>query len=145
FAKDGGAAAAVRPQQVDPVVALLDGHPLPRHERLDGWLRIDDPDGLAEKYQPSEQEHGTAMASLIAHGDLNEPGEALERPLYVRPVLVPEKDFGGNVQERTPDDVLLVDLFRRAIVRMRGQGQDAGAAPNVRIVNLSFGNSFQPF
>lgn len=145
IAKDAGESATLRPRQADPVVALLDGHPLPRHERLDGWLRIDDPDGLSEKYESSEQEHGTAMASLILHGDLNESGEILDRPVYLRPVFIPEKDLSGNVFERTPDDVLLVDLFHRAIIRIKGQGEEAGTAPKVCIINLSFGDSFQPF
>jgi hypothetical protein len=140
-----GAKPKTPPADSQPVVALLDGYPLAAHERLDGWLRIDDPDDLARKYEPGQQEHGTAMASLILHGDLNQPGEILDRPIYVRPVFVPEKDLNGNLQERTPDDILLVDLFYRAIVRMKGVGNDEGTARSVQIINLSFGNTFQPF
>jgi len=53
----------------ETIVALLDGLPLEHHTLLDGRLVIDDPDGCAASYQPNQQRHGTAMASLIIHGD----------------------------------------------------------------------------
>jgi hypothetical protein len=77
-----------------PVVALLDGVPLSNHEALRGRLIIDDPDEFDSLYRsPQEHMHGTAMASLILHGDLNNPEEgSLFRPLYVRPVMAPERE-----------------------------------------------------
>ena len=130
----------------DPVIALLDGLPLAHHDALDGGrLVIDDPDNHAALYKPRQQEHGTAMASLIVHGDLSVPGDPLPRPIYVRPIMRPYEDFNKNVEERTPHDRLLVDLIHRAVVGIKGTDTTTGAAPTVKVMNLSIGNSWQPF
>lgn len=130
----------------EPIVAVLDGLPLENHRRLRGRLRLDDPDGHSERYEPRHQEHGTAMCSLVAHGDLGLDGPPLRRPIYIRPILVPQEDLTGRFHEVTPDGVLLVDLFLRAVRRIvAGEGDTPAAAPSVRVVNLSFGNSHQPF
>jgi hypothetical protein len=53
-----------------PVAALLDGFPVAKHAKLSGRLTIDDPDDFQAMYgQASERRHGTAMASIILHGD----------------------------------------------------------------------------
>lgn len=130
-----------------PVVAVLDGMPLTNHVLLRDKILIDDPDDYGARYQPRHQQHGTAMCSLVMHGDLSKPEGTLTRPIYLRPILVPEVDWNGNYRnEATPDDVLLIDLFHRAIRRIvSGDGGEAAAAPSVRVVNLSFGNRWQPF
>jgi len=126
-----------------PVVAIFDGLPLEQHAALRERLRIDDPDGLGERYSAPQQQHGTAIASLVAHGDLNADGAPLKTPIFLRPILVPKQDFRNRVVEVTPDDELLVDLIHRA-VRGLLDGEDP-AAPSVRLINLSFANSWQPF
>lgn len=129
----------------EPLIALLDGVPLARHKFLNGHLIIDDPDDAQSKYSLEQMQHGTSMAGLIVNGDLSNPTRPLKRPIYVRPILQPETDFSGNLNERTPDNRLLIDLIHSAIRRMKiGEG-DTPTAPTVHIVNLSFGNSYQPF
>ena len=131
---------------LDPVVALLDGLPLANHTLLADRLTIDDPDDHASRYQPGQQRHGTAMASLIIHGDRSEESPALQRPLYVRPILAPAPDIRDRVHEYTPDDVLLVNLIHRSVRRIKeGDGDEAPTGPAVKIINLSFGNPYQPF
>lgn len=61
-----------------PRIALMDGLPFSNHAVLAGRLLVDDPDGLGENYPLSSRHHGTAMASLIIHGDLSVPGEPLD-------------------------------------------------------------------
>ena len=129
-----------------PVVALLDGMPLTRHSLLDGRLMVDDPDGFEDAYQARERSHGTAMASLICHGDLDSPGAALDRPVYVRPIMQPRRGFDGHFIEAVPEDFLPVDLVHRAIVRMfEGESGEPPAAPEVRVVSLSIGDPARPF
>ena len=130
-----------------PVIAVLDGVPLRNHVLLRNKVQVDDPDDFAAKYEPGHQQHGTAMCSLVLNGDLSKGEAALSRPIYVRPILVPAKDWDGNyVSEHTPDDVLLIDLFHRAIRRIvASDGDQPAAAPTVKVVNLSFGNPWQPF
>ena len=74
-----------------PRVALLDGLPFQNHDALAGRLLIDDPDGVADDYPITARNHGTAMASLIIHGDLSSAGDPLDRPLYVRPIMRPDE------------------------------------------------------
>jgi hypothetical protein len=140
---DGPAAVDQAPVAAAPIAALLDGVPLQAHQQLAGRLTLDDPDDLQGRALVNRRFHGTSMASLILHGDLNAPGPSLTRPLYVRPVMItPENaDFG----EHTPTDRLLVDTLYRAILRLKGTQQQAGVAPTVFIVNLSLGDRRRPF
>ena len=139
------AATAGSPSGGEPVVALLDGMPLEHHDLLEGRLRIDDEDDFARRYQPAQQQHGTAMASLIARGDLGAAGEPLARPIYVRPILMPYEGLNRTVYEKTPDDQLLVDVIHRAVRRIKGTASEPGAVRGVKVINLSIGNSWQPF
>lgn len=138
------AAAVAAPVHVaqEPLAALLDGLPVQNHVRLADRLLIDDPDNLEPLYPVANREHGTEMASLIIHGDLNLGGEPITRPLYVRPVLRPA---AGGV-ERTPADRLLVDVIYQAIRRMKeGDGATPATAPSVVVVNLSLADEKRPF
>lgn len=121
-----------------PRIALLDGLPSPNHDVLAGRLLIDDPDELGENYPVSSRNHGTAMASLIIHGDLSARDEPLDRPLYVRPIMRPHELSAAR--EQVIPNRLLTDLLHRAVKRIveGDAGRDA-AAPSVRIVNLSIG------
>ena len=126
----------------EPVVALLDGAPMARHLLLDGRLRIDDPEGFDEKYLVEQRKHGTEMASLIIHGDLSRNEHAIDTPLYVRPIMLPD----GRGNEQMPEDRLAVDLVHQAIKRMmEGEHGNAPTAPGVKIVNFSIGDPMRVF
>lgn len=130
-----------RVERVDglPRIALLDGLPVANHDALAGRLQIDDPDGVSEDYPVSSRNHGTAMASLIIHGDLSTPGEPLDRPVYVRPLMQP-RDFPREEEQLLPTR-LLPDLLHRAVRRIvQGEGGQPALAPSVRIINLSIGD-----
>ena len=136
--------------QGEPIVALLDGLPLTGHRLLDGRLIIDDPDGYESEYQAQERVHGTGMASLICHGDLNVGGEPSGRPVYVRPIIQPRRDFDGQlVEESIPEGTLPVDLVHRAVQRIcegeKGEGGEPPTAPSVRVINLSVCDRSRPF
>lgn len=125
-----------------PVIALLDGLPLENHPMLIDRLFVDDPDDWASMYPVAARVHGTGMASLIVHGDLNE----LESPpltghLYVRPILK-SRAFDQNHYEESPENLLAVDLIHRAVRRLY---VGEGAAPSVKIINLSYGDAYRPF
>ncbi len=127
-----------------PRVALLDGVPLANHAALVDRLVVDDPDDVASRYTSSRQQHGTAMASLIAHGDLAQPGQLLSTRIYVRPILEPHPL--SSTDETVIQRELLVDLVHGAFRRMfEGDGRQPPAAPSVRIVNLSIGDPARVF
>ena len=137
-------AFATKPAIDLPRVALLDGLPMAGHVALDGRLVIDDPDQIANSYTSSQMHHGTAMASLICHGDLNSHEQPCNRRVYVRPIMQPDS-FSGEWETVLPDR-LFVDLIHRAFRRMfEGDGSDAPQAPSVRIVNFSIGDPIQMF
>jgi Subtilase family len=131
----------------DPVVAILDGLPLAQHAALAGRMIIDDPENVSQLYQAEQQRHGTAMASLVIHGDLGKQGDPLSRPIYVRPLYQPFTDLDGNLSyEGTSPTCLVVDLFHRAVRRIKeGEGDQGAIAATVQVINVSFGNAFQAF
>ena len=126
-----------------PVLALLDGAPLLRHTFLNNRVVFSDPDNYRSSYEPAQQKHGTAMASLMCHGDLSRSQtkiKSLTRPIYVRPVMKPNP---VNGDEEIPSDCFQEDIIQRA-VREIFKGVNP-AAPGVRVINLSLGNIQQQY
>lgn len=130
----------------EPVVALFDGLPLQNHYLLQNRLIIDDPDNYESFYQANERVHGTSMASLIIHGELDNEQTPLNRPLYVRPIMKPNPRDWMNKSECIPEDVLLVDLIHRSVKRLfEGDGTEPPVAPTIKIINISIGDLSRPF
>ena len=129
-------------KDLPPIIALLDGAPLLRHVQLDDRLVFSDPDNYLSDYEPVQQRHGTAMASLICHGDLNRPQaeiKSLTRPIYVRPVMKP--DLRGNEQ-------IPADHFQEDIIEVSIREMIEGITPatmEIRVINLSLGNTEQVY
>lgn len=131
----------------NPLIAILDGMPLENHKLLSGRLIVDDPDVWSSEYPSVDRQHGTAMASLIVHGDLNNGSFPLSRPVYVRPIMKPNPtDFNSPREECIPANILFVDYIHRAIRRMiEGEGEDDATAPTVKVINLSIGDLSRHF
>ena len=126
-----------------PIAALFDGVPVLGHALLHDRVVMDDPDGLNELSVVAERRHGTAMASLIIHGDRQLAEPALQRRIYLRPVLYAP---GDDKVELPMADRLVVDTMYRAVLRMKEGDQDGEpTAPSVFIVNLSLGDQRRPF
>ena len=139
-----------RAYQETPIAALIDGVPMAGHPCLRDRLIFDDPDNFSERYGGAQQQkHGTSMASIILHGDLNDPtplGRSARR-LYVRPITQPYRTQDEKItEERTPADESAIDLVRRSFIRIfEGDDGDGPVAPTVRIVNISLGDKARPF
>lgn len=130
----------------EPIIALLDGVPLANHQQLSGRIIVDDPENFESRYPLDQRQHGTAIAGLVIHGDINAAEPALKRPVYLRPIFEPVSNFNGGIDERTPGDRLLVDLIHAAVRRIKvGSNSEAAVAPHIQVINLSLGNSHQPF
>lgn len=127
------------PSLAEPVIALLDGMPMSNHTLLDDRLIIDDPDSFQDDYESQYRLHGTAMSSLIIHGDLNNLESPLNTPLYVRPIMK-LKDYFNKKVENVPDDVLIVDLIHRAVKRIFEGESDAKALKSIKVINFSIGD-----
>lgn len=129
------------PEPIDknkpPVLALLDGVPLLKHAALDDRIVFSDPNEYKEAYEPLQQKHGTAMASLMCHGDLNlshTTSPSLTRRIYVRPVMKPNQ----RGDEIIPFEFFQEDIIERAVIDIF-EGDDP-AAPSIRVINLSLAN-----
>jgi hypothetical protein len=105
------------------------------HPLLVNRLAIDDRANL-EALAVGQRVHGTAMASIVLHGDLNEPPSPISRRVYFRPVMYAPA-FGDEIFD---DDRLVVDVIVEAVMRMRANG-----GPSVIVVNLSLGDRTKPF
>lgn len=133
------------PSDDNPIVAVLDGLPFARHKLLDGFIAIDDPDDFAASYQPREMNHGTAMLSLICHGELDSHESPIRHKIYVRPILRPDMDAPSR-PERIPQTLFFEDLLERAIRRIfAGDANEPAAAPTVKIINLSIADPDRMF
>ena len=129
----------------EPLVALLDGMPLAGHQLIDGRTVVDDPDDFESAYLARERVHGTTMGSLVCLGDINDDGNPIGRPLYVRPIMKPRRGFGAKFVEAIPPDVLPIDLVHRAVRRLYdGENGEPPAAPSVRVINLAICDPVRP-
>ncbi len=129
------------PPENVPIAALFDGVPLQNHRLLANRILTYDPDGMEDIALVSRRVHGTAMASLIIHGDLNSDEGPIGRPLYVRPIMYAPDD----TREQTDGDHLLIDTIHRAVLEMKGAAGHAPTAPAVFLANLSVGDELRPF
>ncbi|MGY6273995.1 S8 family peptidase [Methylomonas sp. MgM2] len=134
--------------ELPPVAAILDGAPNLQHQALKGRLLFDDPDNLSAQYQPGERKHGTAMASLVVHGEMVDgQSDPLPRLVYVLPIMQPDPHSDpSNRSEHVPDEVFFEDRIARAVRRMfEGEGAVPAQAPGVCVINLSIGDPARPF
>lgn len=123
------------PATGEPILAVLDGVPVSQHPLLRDRLTVDDQFGLEPLALVADRVHGTAMASLIAHGDRNLAEQSLRRRLHIVPVLGSGDQF--------PEGRLVVDLIYQAVTAMRRDADPT--APSVLIVNISLGNARKTF
>lgn len=127
------------------IAALLDGYPIDKHEVLDGRLEIIEVDIQGTNAPAATRNHGTAMASLIVHGDLQTTSsKALSRPLAVLPVLVAP---APQQRESTPAGKLPIGVIYRAlkfIVEAAGKNETS-PLDRIVVINHSICDQFAPF
>lgn len=126
-----------------PIAALLDGYPLANHNALEGRIDIDDFLEIEPQCQTANRHHGTAMASLITHGDLSVQGEEnINRRLLVLPVMVPNE----NGEEALPEDKLPLDIIYQAVLRLKRGTQDMRpSGEQIVVINHSLADSRSPY
>lgn len=134
------------PQQLDSrptIAALLDGYPIANHQLLTNRIQIQEVDVTAATVPVTRRFHGTAMASLIIHGDLAAGGSALDRGLISVPILAAPQ---GLHHECTPADKLPIPIVLRAVTALVvGLDGAEPAAPAVVVINHSICDVQAPF
>jgi len=137
---------AASPVDGPPLLAVLDGLPASNHPLLQDRLMIIDPDDLSSDptYTVERRRHGTMVASAAVWGDRGEGGAATDRKVVVRPVLRPDLHT-RNADEIVPWEELPADLTIRSVRDIVGDTRGPGAAPSVRVFNLSLGDPLAQF
>ena len=129
----------------DPVVAILDGDPFVNHDLLRNRLLVEDPDEFGSSYQAKDRKHGTTIASLICHGELDANEPPLTRTVYIRPIMKPDED-DLNRREHIPKDQFFEDLVERSVRRIfEGEGDEGPTAPTIKIINIAIGDPVKMF
>jgi hypothetical protein len=126
------------------IAALLDGFPIDGHELLAGRIKVIEVEVRGLDAPVATRNHGTAMASLIVHGDLQSPSQRpLNRPLAVLPVLVAPS---ATRRESTPVGKLPIGVIYRALKTIIAANRTM--TPDLRkivVINHSICDDFAPF
>lgn len=131
------------PDNRPAIVALLDGYPIQNHRLLANRVDIEEVDVTGGMSPVAHRFHGTAMASLILHGDLGHGEPPTDRILKVVPILAAPQ---GLHEECTPLERLPVAIVYRAVIALM-DGVDGGPplGNEVVIINHSVCDQESPF
>lgn len=129
-----------------PILAIIDAAPQQNHVRLGDRLVVDDPLGL-EPLSVGARRHGTAMASLVIHGDLDRGEAALTRRVLLAPIMyAPQAQGAGDEREIFRAERILVDDFVTTVLRIKsGIAGAPASAPQTLIFSVSLGDLHRPF
>lgn len=123
------------------VAVLLDGYPVEQHAQLKGRLVVREVGLRGSDVPPAHRFHGTAMASLVAHGDLAAGHSPVSRQIVMVPILGPHP--GGK--ESTPAHKLPIGVVRDALEAIvQGRKVDA-ELKEIVVVNHSLCDTHAPF
>lgn len=125
------------------VAAVLDGYPVAQHKLLAGRLEVVEVDVKAADVPVNRRYHGTAMASLIIHGDLATKETPITRKLISIPVLAAPQSMSD---ERLPSELLPIGMIYRAVHALKtGQGDNPPSGPQVILINHSLCDEEGPY
>jgi len=125
------------------IAAILDGYPVQGHAALGTRVAVHEVDITGQDVPVSARRHGTAMASLVVHGDLHDPQPPLANAVVVVPVLTAAT---AGAVETTPPGKLPIGMIYRAVKSLVAglQGNPAGH-PDVVLINHSICDKYAPF
>ena len=131
------------PDPRPPVVALLDGYPIANHALLRNRVRVHEVDVSATEVPVERRFHGTAMASLLLHGDVAHCAAPLDRTILAVPILAAPQ---GMADECTPPDKLPIAMVHRAVMAIvEGLDGEDPAGERVVVINHSICDQEAPF
>lgn len=124
------------------IAALLDGYPVAEHSALSGRIVVHEVDVSSAQAPVGTRHHGTAMASLVLHGDLHQTQVPLRQKIAVVPVLAATPGEG----ESTPYGALPIRLIYNAVLALKqGVGESGPKEPDVVLINHSICDEYAPF
>lgn len=123
------------------ITAILDGYPVTQHQALLNHLHIHEVEVTGASVPVAGRYHGTAMTSLIVHGDLHNN----EVPLSRKVVAVPVLTASITGRETTPHGKLPIGVIYRSINSLLDEGNTNAELGNVTIINHSLCDTYSPF
>ncbi|MEY9851431.1 hypothetical protein ABH923_001109 [Leifsonia sp. EB41] len=139
---DNTSASAPAPTQATPMVAVLDGVPLLGHQRLAGRFELHDPQDMNGYIKVNARDHGTAVASAVIWGDLEDAPEPLNSRILLRPIFT---DTIGTTTTMDPNR-LTVNAVKEILDELLiGADDTEPAGPDVKVVVMAVGHTAQPF
>lgn len=139
-AKEDAKLIALKAPQKPPRCLILDGFPMSNHNSLQSWVNVNDLFGFASLCPPADRKHGTAVSSLVIHGEDLLGAKPIPYKVVVTPILKPEVvSLSGRKAELVPENFNILDLVHQAVVKNIEQ------FPQIKIVNFSIGISGRPF
>lgn len=126
-----------------PIAALLDGYPVQNHALLANRVDIEEVDVTGAMSPVARRHHGTAMASLIIHGDLAADEVPLDRTLKVVPILAAPQ--GVNEECTPPDKLPILMVYRAVVALMDGLDGEEPLGEQVVVINHSICDQEAPF
>lgn len=123
------------------ITGVLDGYPIDSHEALVGRVIVEEVDVTGAQVPAINREHGTAMASMILHGDLAVlPPVSINRKIASIPILTK----GGN-GEGIASNKLAIGIVHRALERIVAHARAGSPLRNITIINHSICDTNAPF
>ncbi|PYD79415.1 hypothetical protein CFR77_06645 [Komagataeibacter sucrofermentans] len=126
----------------EPVAALLDGYPVQNHVLLANRVDIEEVDVTGAMSPVRRRQHGTAMASLIIHGDLASEQDPIPRLLKVVPILAAPQ--GANEECTPPNKLPILMVYRAVTALVEGLGGEP-LGRRVVVINHSICDQEAPF
>jgi hypothetical protein len=124
------------------LAAVLDGYPVVNHRLLRGRVLVRESDVHAKTVPVAARMHGTAMCSLILHGDLDAGEPSLERPVLSIPVLGWDSTTSA---ECPPPRKLAIGVIYRALNSLVEATRTDDRFRHVVLVNHSLCDTNAPF
>lgn len=123
------------------ITGFLDGYPIENHEALAERIIIEEVEVSAAQVEAKDRVHGTAMASMILHGDLHvSPPPSINRPIAAFPIL-----SSGKRGEGMPSDKLAIGIVYRTLSRIVELAGAGGELKDLTIINHSICDMNAPF
>ncbi|QDC44771.1 S8 family peptidase [Methylophilus medardicus] len=123
------------------ITAVLDGYPIENHEALAGRVIIEEVDVTGAQVPALNREHGTAMASMILHGDLGAlPPASINRKIASFPILTMSKNA-----EVIASNKLAIGIVHRALQRIVAHAESDSPLRNITVINHSICDTNAPF
>lgn len=132
-----------RPGGTSHIAAILDGYPVQGHVTLGTRIAVHEVDIDGGQVPVSARRHGTAMASLVVHGDLHDPQPPLNNPVVVVPVLTASSD--GAAETTLPGKLPIGVIYRAVKSLVAGLDGNPASFPDVVLINHSICDKYAPF